>query len=154
MVILSACSPKIIPAVNYDNDDILKRSSQILYITIQAQKDKIQNRINTKIVQYQISNGKLKFLENDHAIKETAGSWRICLMDARERIIYSQHLENPFNFRTESFNENGYIQQHSTNIQHTQIPLRFPWLKQMKIIQIDTLALSGKTDRIFMQRID
>jgi hypothetical protein len=153
-LMLSACSTKMTPVINYENEDLLKRSSQILYITIQAEKDTIQNRIKTEIVQYQISNGKLKFTEDDRTAKETAGSWKIGLLDARERIIYSRHIENPFIFRNESFNENGRIEQHTIAIQQTQIPLRFPWLKQMKIIQIDTLALSGKTDRIFMQKTD
>ena len=154
LFILSACSNKIIPVFNYDNEDLLKRSSQILYITIQAQKDTIQHRINTQIVQYQISNGKLKFTENDHTAKETAGSWKICLMDARERILYCRHIANPFIFRSESFTENGRIEQHASVIHQTQIPLRLPWVKQMKIIQIDTLALSGKTEQIFIQKTD
>lgn len=154
LFILSACSTKITPVFNYDNEDLLKRSSQILYITIQVQKDTLQHRINTQIVQYQISNGKLKFTENDHTVKETAGNWKICLMDVRERIIYCRHIANPFIFRSESFTENGRIEQHTAAIHQTQIPLRFPWLKQMKIIQIDTLALSGKTERIFIQKTD
>jgi hypothetical protein len=154
LFMLYSCSTKMTPVFNDENEDLLKRSSQILYITIQAKKDTIQNRINTEIVQYQISNGKLKFTENDHTAKETPGSWKICLMDARERILYCRHIANPLIFRSESFNENGRIEQHTSAIHQTQIPLRFPWVKQMKIIQIDTLVLSGKTERIFIQKTD
>lgn len=154
LFMLSACSTKMTPVFNYDSADLLRRSNQILYLTIEAQKDTFQNRIKTEIVQYQISNGKLKYTEDDHAAKESTGNWKISLLDAKERAICIRYIANPFVFRTESFNENGHIEQHTTAIHKTQIPLRFPWVKQMKIIEIDTLALSGKTNRLFVQKTD
>jgi hypothetical protein len=105
-------------------------------------------------VQYQISLGKLKFIDEDHEARGTSRSWKISLMDTKKRIIYSRYIANPFIFRMESFDENGRIEQKNNPVYEVQIPLRFPWLKQMKIIQIDTLALSGKTERIFIQKTD
>ena len=153
LFMLSSCSTKIPPVYHYENEDLLKRSSQILYITIQVQKETIQHRINAEIVQYQISNGKLKFTDDDIMAKEIPGSWRISLLDQKDRIIHSRYIRNPFDINKESFQENGQIEQRSLQLSEAQIPLRFPFLQQMKKIQIDTLTSTHKMYRIFLQQL-
>lgn len=137
-----------------DHDEtLLKKSNQILYLTLEARKDTLSGSINIDIVQYQISDGKMKFIDQNHTTKETNGRWRISLLDARERILISRYINNPFILNRESFSESGHIEQKIIHVCQTQIPLRFPFLQQMKKIQIDTLALSGNEKQIFLQHI-
>jgi hypothetical protein len=151
---MNACSPKILPSSESNNEKTLAQSSQILYLTLDSQKDTIQNNISIKIIQYQIIEGTLKHLDDAIELNETPGSWKISLTNAKGQILCSQFILNPFIFRTEAFSEHGTIEQKTIAVSHAQIPMRFPYLKQMKKIQIDTLALSNKTITIFQQEFE
>ncbi|MFN5334576.1 MAG: hypothetical protein ACK5BV_05260 [Bacteroidota bacterium] len=146
-----ACSKRITPVLTGDNQDLLKASSQILYLTLEAKKETPFPTI--RIIQYQINNGKLKFTDDDIMAKKITGSWRISLVDANDRIIHSRYILNPFIVNKESFKENGQIEQHTLQISEAQIPLRFPFVQQMKKIQIDTLTSTHNTYRIFLQQL-
>jgi hypothetical protein len=146
-----ACSKRITPILTGDNQDLLKVSSQILYLTLEAKKDTPLPTI--RIIQYQINNGKLKFTDDDIMAKEIPGSWRISLLDQKDRIIHSRYIRNPFDVNKESFQENGQIEQRSLQLSEAQIPLRFPFLQQMKKLQIDTLTSKHKMFSIFLQQL-
>jgi hypothetical protein len=60
-------------------------------------------------------------------------------------------VENPFNFNREAFGEDGKITQKTIRVCESQIPIRIPYLQQMKKIQIDTLILSGRYISIYQE---
>jgi hypothetical protein len=151
---MNACTPKMPPSLESNNETTLAQSSQILYLTLESQKDSIQYNISIKIIQYQIIAGKLKLLDDAIGLKETPGSWKISLTNSKGQILCSQFILNPFSFSTESFSEHGTIEQKTIAVSRAQIPLRFPYLKQMKKIQIDTLTSSNKAITIFQQELE
>lgn len=144
-----ACSQKAISSFNPETETLLKKSSQILFLTLEAKKDTPQNTVSIKILQHRIMDGKLKFFDPLQAHQGKTGDWRISFQDNKTRTITSIFMDNPFIMNREAFGEDGKITRHTIKICESQIPIRLPYLQQMQKFQIDTLILSKGYDNIY-----
>jgi hypothetical protein len=151
LLLLLSCHPNLSGKFPYPKEKLLQESKQILFLTLLSQRDTINDVIQHEIIQFQITDGKLKsFAESSHT-KISPGNWSISLLDQKNRIICSQYIQNPLNYEREVYGESGQIELRKIRLSSAQIPLRFPYLPQMKKIQIDSLTLNLEKVTIYRQ---
>ena len=153
VVFTAGCGNMNLSKSPLDNSTLLQQSNKILFLTLKAEKDTIHGLNKIEIIQMNIADGKIKFIDNNNSISGIPGTWKISLLDSKNRIITSSWIENPFLLSREAFSEDGKIEKKIIQIYSTQIPFRFPYLKQMKKLQIDTLNLSKKYQSIYRDEL-
>ena len=151
IILTAGCRNMNLSKFPFDNNTLLQYSNNILFITLETTKDTVLHLTKTEIIQSMVTDSKMKYTDNDNILSKIPGVWKISLLDRNNRIITSKFIENPFVFSKETFSEQGKIEKKKVEIYTTQIPLRFPYLKQMHKLQIDTINLYGQSDNIYRQ---
>ena len=151
IILILSCHPNLSGKYPYPKEKLLQESKQILYLTLLTQNDTINGSLKNEIIQFQLAEGKLKSLPGSTHGHPTPGIWKISLLDQKNRVIVSQHHHSPLAYQREVFGETGRIELRKIELTKPELPLRFPYLPQMKKIQIDTLTLTLQPVTIFRQ---
>lgn len=136
---LIGCSKKPVTAVPGNSSEGV--SSKILYLTLEAVKDTIQNKTSVKIIQQSVVNGTLKEPQSFPAPAVNTLYWKLNFLSTRGKIIQSVTFPDPLLMKLEYVNDKGEFIRTSAVVPRAEIPLRFnytPSMKQVEIIETGT----------------